>query len=146
MAATAGQIARLRRMIAEPTDDTYDDDALAECVERYPLLDERGEAPYTWDTTTQPPTQKSNDDWIPTYDLEAAAADLWEEKAATYATQYDFEADGASHSLSQRYDQMMARARYHRSRRSPCTGTLVQWPKETGREFSWIVNRLKRLE
>ena len=146
MAATAEQIARLRRMVAESTAATYDDDAIAAYIERYPLLDERREAPYTWDTTTQPPTQDANDDWIPTYDLHAAAGDIWEEKAATYADQYDFNADGARHSLSQRFAQMMARARYHRGRRSPRTGTLVQWPKETGRDLSWVVNKLKRLE
>ena len=40
--ATAAQIARLRRMVAEPTEDPYDDDTLAAYIERYPLLDERG--------------------------------------------------------------------------------------------------------
>jgi len=143
--ATAAQIAQLRRMVAEAGTDPYTDDILGGYIEAYPLLDERGQKPYTWDTSTRPPTQDANEDWIPTYDLHAAAADVWEEKAADYAARYDFNADGASHSLSQQYAQMMASARYHRSRRSPTSGTLVKWPEESGADLSWIVNRLPRL-
>ena len=142
MAATAEQIARLRRMVAESTDATYDDDALAEYIERHPLLDERGEQPYTWDTSTEPPTQEANDNWIATYDLHAAAADVWEEKAANVADSVDFGADGANYHLSQKYEQAMARVRYHRSRRSPQTHTMVKWPEERNSAdlFPWIGN------
>lgn len=141
MTATAAEIARLRRMIGESTEDTYDDALLAEYIERYPLLDERGEAPYTWDTTTDPPTQEANDHWVSTYDLNAAAADVWEEKASAYAGKSDFSADGANYSLSQQYAQMMARVRYHRARRAPTSAKLVQWPEESGASrFPWIGN------
>lgn len=146
MAATAAQIAQLRRMVAEPGVAPYTDALLIGYIGTYPLLDERGQEPYTWETSTQPPTQEANDDWIPTYDLHAAAADIWEEKAALYAAQYTFNADGASHQLSQRYEQMMSSARYHRSRRSPTTGTMVKWPEEgSADEFDWVVNRVRRL-
>ena len=142
MTATAAQIARLRRMVAEPTDTTYDDDTLAEYIERYPLLDERGQQPYTWDTSTEPPTQEVNDNWIATYDLHAAAADVWEEKAAGVADSVDFGADGANYQLSQKYEQAMARVRYHRVRRSPTTHTLVKWPEErnSAELYPWIGN------
>ena len=141
MAATAEQIARLRRMAAEPTLDVYSDDVLADYIERYPLLDERGQVPYTWDTTATPPAQEANTAWVATYDLHAAAADVWEEKAASYAGKYDFGADGATYHLSQQYDQMIAQARFHRARRSPSSAKLVQWPEESAAgDFSWIGN------
>ncbi len=142
MGATAAQILQLRRMVAEPTDATYDDELLAAYVERYPLLDERGQEPYTWNTSTRPPTQSENEDWIPTYDLHAAAGDVWEEKAAGLAAKTDFSADGANVSLSQQHMHALAQARYHRSRRSPKSGTLIKWPREV--DTSYVVNRLRR--
>ena len=128
MAATAAQIAQVRRMVAEPTTGTYSDVMLASYIESYPLIDADGHEP-------------SETDWTATYDLNAAAADVWEEKAATVADNVDFSADGASYSLSQKYEQAMARVRYHRARRCPITYTLIQWPKETNAdEFPWIGN------
>ena len=144
MSATAAQVARLRRLVSESSTDTYSDATLAEYIERYPLLDERGEEPYTWDTSTQPPTQDDNDDWIATYDLHAAAGDIWEEKAGAEAAKFNFSADGGSYSMSQKYQQMMAQARYHRARRSPTTATLIQWPKVTGTDY--VVNRIPDLD
>lgn len=142
MAATDAQVNQLRRMIGDTATDVtlYDDIELATYIENYPLLDETGEAPYTWDTSTSPPTQDANDSWVPTYDLHAAAADLWEERAALEVVSFDFTADGATYNRSQRYEQMMKQARYHRSRRSPTTGTLVQWPEESASTQAWIGN------
>lgn len=143
MSATAAQIAKLRRLVNEPDDTTYDDDALTDYIEAHPLLDERGEEPYTWDTSTEPPTQDANDDWIPTYDLRVAAADIWEEKAAAVAVDFDFRADGGQYSRSQVYEQYMKQARYHRSRRTPQTHRGVMFPKpETGEIDGdhWIIN------
>jgi len=141
MSATSEQIARLRRMVAEPTTTTYSDDDLAEYIERYPLLDARGEEPYTWDDSTDPPTQDANEDWIPTYDLNAAAADIWDEKAAVASANYDFSADGGSYSRGQVADRYMQRARYYRSRRSAGHIHLHKWPEEgsVGRES--VINR-----
>ena len=42
------------------------------------------------DTSTSPPTLSENDDWIPTYDLHAAAADVWQEKGAAVAEDLAF--------------------------------------------------------
>lgn len=140
MAATAAQIARLRRMVGEPdSSTTYTDDDLTTYIEEYPLIDERGEAPYTWDTSTEPPTEDENDDWIATYDLNAAAADIWEEKAAGLAQDYDFKADGASFSRSQAYEQYLKQARYYRSRRAPRTMTQRLEPQRTT-DVLWIGN------
>lgn len=129
MAATQAQIEQLRRMVAEPTSATYSFDDLAAYIEAYPLLDSAGVAP-------------GNSAWSPTYDLHAAAGDIWEEKAAAYAALFDFSADGSSFQRSQQYLQMMQQARYHRSRRSPRTGTLIKWPEEGRSPMLGIVNRL----
>ena len=90
MTATAAMILSVRRKVAEPTSTTYSDTAIQTVIESYPLIDQRGEEPYTWDLSTQPPTQDDNEDWIVTYDLNAAAAVIWEEKAAAVSCGYDF--------------------------------------------------------
>lgn len=141
---TPAMIAQLRRMINEPDDTTYDDDALTTYIAEYPCLDERGEEAYTWDTSTTPPTREDNDDWFAVFDLHAAAADIWEEKAATVADKFNFSADGARFDVSKRYEQYMRQARYHRSRRVPKTMRLHKWPEETGAQsLSWITNKLE---
>lgn len=133
MTATAAQIAQVRRMVVEPTTATYTDVAIQAYIEAYPLLDELGQAPYTW-TGTQPPVKVSNSAWIPTYDMSAAAADIWDEKAAILAAKFDFSADGASYTRSQAYEQASKRARYWRARRHPVTMTMVSWPHTTDTE------------
>ena len=143
MTATASQINQLRRMVDEPTatTTTYTDNVLAEYIERYPLLDANGVQWYVLNTATMPPTQTANTAWMPTYDLAAAAADIWSEKAAPLSADYDFNADGANFSRSQAYQQALSQARYWSARRSARTFTLVKWPKETTHgDFPWLVN------
>ena len=141
MAATAAQISRLRRMIAEPETTTYSDEDLAEAIERYPVIDARGVETYYYDTSTIPPTQTAMDNWLPTYDLCAAAADLWAEKAATLAADYDFSADGASYSRRQAYDNAMASSAYYRARRSPRALFLRPEPEAADLAApSWVGN------
>jgi len=140
MTATAAQIAKIRRMVAEPTVTTYLDADISAYIEAYPLMDERGEQPYTFSSAT-PPAQVVNTNWIATYDLNAAAADIWEEKAAAVADLYDFNADGGSHSRSQKYEQYMKNARSYRSRRATKTMMLVKYPEETTvNNTPWIIN------
>jgi hypothetical protein len=117
MSATDEQIARLRRMANESGTTTYTDKDLAQTIERYPLVDERGEEPWE-DSETTPGTLEANEDWLPTYDLNSAAADIWQEKAAPGAQDYDFAADGGSYTRSQAFAQAMQMVRYFRSRRS----------------------------
>jgi len=124
-AAIALLIPRLRRMTAEPTTTTYTDVALAAFIALYPVEDARGEYP-TIDGYTYPPSLIENPDWIPTYDLNAAAADVWAEKAATPAADFDFNADGGNYSRSQVYQQAMTQSRYYRSRRG--VKTITQRP------------------
>lgn len=142
MAASAAQKAQVMRMAGIAAGDTtWTDAVVGTYIERYPLIDERGEAPYTWDTSTEPPTQDANDNWLATYDLHAAAADVLEERAVALATSFDFSADGASYQRSQQYEALMKQCRYHRARRTPTSMTLAKWPDE-GRAVAevWIGN------
>ena len=140
MTATAAMIAEVRRKIGEPTEVVYSDLIIQTQIEKYPLIDERGEVPFTYDTSTQPPTQDANEDWIVTYDLNAAAADFMDEKAAAFAADFDFTADGASYKRSQAYIQMKALARTYRSRRSPNVIEQFAWPADDGPSIAVNVN------
>lgn len=114
----AADIARMRRMIAEPTADNYTDDVLSETIERYPIADVTGEQPLDEDGI-------ANSAWTATYDMNAAAAELWAEKAATLATRFDFSADGASFQRSQAAAQARQMAAFYRSRRTARSARLA---------------------
>jgi hypothetical protein len=128
MTATAAEVARVRRMAAEPDNTTYTDSDVEDYIERYPVVDARGENPYVESTTT-PGTLEVNEDWTATYDLNAAAADIWTEKAAALAANYDFETQDQRFERSQAYEQALQQSRYYRSRRSVMTRTLRPEPK-----------------
>lgn len=143
MAATAAQIAELRLMCGLADGDAvYTTAYLTSKIEAHPLLDARGEESVTLDATTTPPSWEANTVWIPTYDLHAAAAEIWGHKAAALAgTAMDFDADGASFSRNQLYENALKQARYHRARRSPTSTTLHKYPVETrADDFAWIGN------
>jgi hypothetical protein len=108
-------VERLRRMVNEPTETTYDDELLAATIARYPLLDGNGRAP-------------DDPEWTPAYDHHAAAALIWEEKAAQWAGLYDFSTDGGQYVRNQAYRQHMELARFHAARRAPRTVTAYAWP------------------
>jgi len=129
MAATAAMVAELRRMTDEPDATTYDDDTLELYIERYPVMDFLGTKAWEADTSTSPPTLSENDDWMPTYDLHAAAADIWQEKGATVAEDYNFTADGGSLSRGDVQKHYMQQARYHLSRRKVKTITALVEPR-----------------
>lgn len=105
-------VATLRRMTAEPESSAiYTDEVLTEILTSYSVCDGEGLMP-------------DEDGWIPTYDVHAAAAQVWEEKAGALAVEFDFSADGASFARSQAHQQAMAQARYHRARRLARSNTL----------------------
>ena len=116
MAVAAEQIITMRRMIAESTADTYTDQMIVAAIEARPVKDTRGVDWYEWDFTTTPPTQDENPNWIPTYDMRTAAADIWDEKAAAVACDFSFSADGASYQRQQVFDQYTRIAAKYRSR------------------------------
>jgi len=131
--AVALLIPRLRRMTTEPTTETYSDADLASFIEAHPLEDARGEGPLV-ESETDPGTLEENPDWTATYDLNAAAADVWEEKAGILAQDYDYSADGGNYSRSQAYEQAMKQARYFRSKRIWKTVTMRPEPLAQGSE------------
>jgi len=104
-------------MIAEPTAATYSDEDLTGYIEAYPIRDGDEEAPYLWDGDSW----EDNPDWDPTYDLNAAAAEIWLEKAAGLAGEYDAEVNEGGVSLyqkkSDRYEHAMKMHRRYQSKR-----------------------------
>lgn len=126
-AAMLTYIQQMRKMINEPTANDFSDSYIEDVITQYVMVDELGTAPYYYTETGSTPTQTTNTEWIPTYDLNAAAADLWTEKAGKLADRFDFTADGASFHRSQAYEQAMKQARFYSSRRKPKTMTMHVW-------------------
>jgi len=136
MAATAAMVAELRRMINELDATTYDDDTLELYIERYPVLDVLGRDPQEISYLTSPPTLSEDSNWIPTYDLHAAAADIWQEKSATVAEDYNFTADGGTLARGDVQRHYQEQARFHLSRRKTKTTRLWVEPRITASEES----------
>ena len=94
-------IAQVRRMVAEPTEDTYTDATVSGYI-----------------------VAASND-------LNAVAGEIWAEKASSLqATSYDFQADNASYHLSQVIDSAVKQAKYYNSRRLSTSSLWVKSPVE----------------
>jgi hypothetical protein len=142
MAPTAEQIARLRRMVAEPTEATYDDEACTALLEEYAVLDWLGKEPVVIDRQVAggPPVVISNPLWTPTYDMHAAAARIWHEKAAAWIERYSFTDSGQSFDRNQVYQNMMQRAKFHEARRNPRTLEQHAWSGRDRKMPSYIVN------
>lgn len=118
MSATAAMVMQLRRMVAETDFETYSDSDLEDIIEQYPKIDSDG---YFSDDT----------DWTATYDLNAAAAQIWSEKAALVAANFDFSADGATFQRSQEFEMATKMSAFYKSRRSISAIRMIQSPKET---------------
>lgn len=126
---SADMIAQLRRMVAEPDASTYSTAVLSGIITRYPLVDANGYEP---------------DDvlWAGVWDLNRAAADIWEEKATAYAADFDFAADGGDYKRSQAHAQMLALASRYRAKRATTSLVMKATPKPLGavRLEAWIGN------
>lgn len=140
MTATAAMILQVRRMTNEITMNTYLDPEIQGYIEEYPTLDARGIDPFWWNSATVPPTLTANLSWIPTYDLHAAAAAIWEQKAGVLAPDINSKTKGASTSQSQAYDHAMSMARFHNSQRNP--GTITQRMKPDMRLTNEVIGNL----
>jgi hypothetical protein len=113
MSLSQSDLARLRRMIQEDRDElcqdelppvtAYDNGTLNYYAANYAVTDSNGVEP-------------GEDDWTPTYDLNATAADIWEEKASAKWEQFDVAQMGTSISRRQKFDNAMAQSRHFRSR------------------------------
>lgn len=132
----AADIARLRRMVNEPGTATYTDALLVAVLVAYPLPDVAGE----WPLLT---SGSANTSWVGTYDLAAAAADVWEEKATAFVGNFNFTADGATFNKVQVTQNYERQARKWRSRRALGTHTLAAYPAPTVRDL-WIANLAER--
>jgi hypothetical protein len=130
MSATAEQIAQMRRLIAEPTDATYTDAMIVQAIEARPVRDAAGQDPLVWSYLTTPATQIANTYWTPTYSLYAAAADIWDEKAAAVACDFDFSADGASYDRAKVFEQYTKMAKRFRGRAGFGSARLVSSQRE----------------
>jgi len=126
---SSAQISRLRRMVAESTTDTYTDLDLSEYIERYPLADASGNEP-------------TDTGWTGNWDINQAAADIWQEKAAAVAANFDFAADAGDYKRSQAYAQALQTARNFRAKRETGSLVLIMEPKPLGatRVDEWIGN------
>lgn len=138
MSVSIANIADVRRMVAEPTATDYTDNDIRVTIEKYPCLDELGEEPYYYTGTV--PVREDNEYWIPTYDLNRAAAEIWDNKAALLAAKFDFSADGGNYSRSQAYTQALGMAKYYRGRGKVTTIKQIKTPEETSVSSSWIGN------
>lgn len=106
MAATPAMIATVRRYVADVDADLFDDQAIADAIERYPFADADGLGP-------------QDAAWTPRYDLNAAAADLWMERAARATGQYDFSTIEGRFDVSQVQQQAERMAAFYRKRIAP---------------------------
>lgn len=107
-------VARLRRMVDESGTATYTDALLGAYVAEHVGLDYQGLEP-------------NASTWVDTYDLNAAAADIWHEKAAAHSNKYDRDADGASLSRNQLHENAVKQAKYFGARAKP---TVLKWRPE----------------
>jgi len=103
MAATAEQIAAIRRMTNEESDGLYADAVLTSLIEANPVPDSEGRPP-------------GHEDWEATYDLNATASQVWAEKAGRLTGETDFAADGGSYSRSQLYEMAIKQSRFYQAR------------------------------
>lgn len=123
-------IDQLRRLTAEPLEGSaYGDTLLGEYLARYPLRDGLGNEP-------------DHTQWAGAWDMSLAAADVWEEKAAAVAADFDFAADGGDYKRSQAHGQMLATARRLRARRNAGSVPLVVNPPglRARDPYAWIGN------
>jgi hypothetical protein len=92
-------LTRLRAMTAYDQAPTLSDEDLTALLDLAKLADSAGLAP-------------SEADWVPTYDLNRAAAEGWRWKAAQLAgSHFDFSADGATYNRQQLYTNCLEMAR-----------------------------------
>lgn len=114
-------IADVRRMTAVAvTDATHTTAVITAHIEKYPQIDQ----------DSRDPDEAS---WTPIYDLNAAAAAIWLEKASAAASQFNFATDGSSFKCDQKYQHFMRQSRHYASRRIPGRIWHRADPRNTGR-------------
>lgn len=104
--------ARLERMTDASTDPQLAEEDLDDLLAMARRMDAGGLPP-------------SDDDWVPTYDLNFAAAEGWRRKAGRAAALFNHGVDGASFQRSQIYSQCLVQAKEYSSR-APTTITVTR--------------------
>lgn len=138
MGASATQIAQLRRITAEPTTTNYSDETLTGFLEAHPLPDQWGELPYLWDASTTPPSKTDNPIWVEDYDVYAAAVDVWEDKMAKVAQDYNFQADGGSLNREAVFNNYRKMAAYCKSKRKVVAASMGLYRPST---YTGVINK-----
>lgn len=128
MTVTPEMVARLRALVAEPSSTTYTYDDLERCIARYPVADLNGYEPYNGVTGYNPPVPRINPAWVATYDLNRAAADVWDEKAGALAELFNFATSGQRFDEEQKYKHAVERAAHFRSKRRRGSIELITAP------------------
>ncbi len=122
MTATQAQKDELRWKLADTTANYFTDAQLAVLIERYPVDDDDGNEP-------------DDDGWTATYDLNAAAADGWDEKVMAISdSSFDFSADGSTYNRSQRLQAYRQNAATFRSRSYAQSVQPAKAPREQAPE------------
>lgn len=141
MEVPVAKIAQLRRMIAEPTEAVYTDELLESIITDYALPDSYGEDPTIRSWVEGQLIETENENWSGRFDLNAAAAQIWSEKAAAVAERFDFTADGATLHTSQEYNQAVSMSKFYEVRASARTIKLVTVKvPDTQTDFPWVGN------
>ena len=128
---TDEMVAELRDMVDEPDgvvrecEHTYTDEELKGIIAKYPMVDELGKKPCSINLATIPPSYTLNTYWIPTFDLNRAAAKVWLDKAGRVARRFSYSADGASFSTDQMYKHYQQQYRSYWARRAPRTVEIL---------------------
>ena len=128
MAATAAQLATLKRYTNEDgAGDVYTDVLLTSILESYPVSDADGNEP-------------DESDWTATYDLHAAAAQIWGEKATAHACKVDANMPGGgSYRNSQLLENAQRLEKYHNARARARGTRFTAYPKPT-EDRVWVGN------
>lgn len=106
---------RLRKMCNLVGDTSWTDSELSTILARYPLPDANGVAP-------------NEQDWIETYDYNAAASEIWFMIAASLQDEFDFDADGGSYKRSQKFENAMKMAKFYAGKRAIVSKKVVTVP------------------
>lgn len=123
-------VLQLRRLVNEADETVYPDAALLATLLLLPLPDRNGLAP-------------DDEDWSGRWDVYAAAAQIWDEKAAKVVGTYDFSSDGASFQRSQIVQQYREQARYMRARGSARSIPISTWPAH---DSSGVIGNLSEVD
>ena len=98
-------IEKLKLMSAWDTEPLVSEDDLENVLEARSIADQNGALP-------------GSEEWIPTYDQGAAAADVWLIKAARAAALTEVDPPESGIVTSKVFDNCMRMARYYRSKRA----------------------------